>query len=268
MRTPRRLVLLGHPVSHSLSPRFQNAALADAGLNIRYETLDVAPSDFDATVAMLKSEGAAGNVTIPYKERACAACDALTPLARRVGAVNTFWRDDEGRLVGDNTDVGGIDAAVRDLLGDAPRDITVGLLGAGGAAAAVLAAAERWHGCSVRVHNRTPARARALCERFRAVAQPVDDIRRAADVDLLVNATSVGLRNDDVPVDLSFVARNAAVLDLVYRTPETRFVHALRERGHRARDGITMLIEQGALAFELWFGTPPNRSVMWRAVQA
>lgn len=268
MRTPRRLVLLGHPVSHSLSPRFQNAALADAGISLRYEAVDVQPNDFTTAFASVKAAGAAGNVTIPFKERACAACDVLTPLARRVGAVNTFWVDDHGHLVGDNTDVGGFDAAARDLLGGPPAAIAVGLLGSGGAAAAVLAAVERWPGCSVRVYNRTPERARDLCARFGAVAQSVDDVRRATDVDLLVNATSVGLHDDAMPVDVSRITRETAVLDLVYRPSETPFVLALRARGVRARDGLAMLIEQGALAFECWFGAPPNRSVMWRSVRA
>lgn len=267
MRSPGRLVLLGHPVSHTLSPRFQNAALADAGIRLRYEPLDVQPNEFEATFASLKAEGAAGNVTIPFKERAHAACDVLTPLARRVGAVNTFWVDDHGRLMGDNTDVGGFDAAARELLGQPPKGITVGLLGAGGAAAAVIAAVERWPGCSVLVYNRTRDRARALCERFGAVAQSVDDVRRATDVDLVVNATSVGLRDNDMPVEISRIAPETAVLDLVYRAPETSFVLALRARGVRACGGLPMLVEQGALAFECWFGFPPNRSVMWRAVR-
>jgi len=254
-------------VSHSLSPRFQNAALADAAIRLRYEALDVQPNDFEATFASVTAEGAAGNITIPFKERAHAACDVLTPLARRVGAVNTFWVDDHGRLTGDNTDVGGFDAAARELLGRPPEDITVGLLGSGGAAAAVVAAVERWPGCSVLVYNRTRDRARELCERFGAVAQSVDDVRRATDVDLLVNATSVGLHDNNMPVAVSHIARETAVLDLVYRTSETSFVLALRARGVRARDGLAMLIEQGALAFERWFGIPPNRSVMWRSVR-
>lgn len=266
MHAPRRLVLLGHPVSHSLSPCFQNAALADAGLDLRYEALDVQPAEFERTILELKAEGAAGNVTIPFKEQAFAACDDLTPLARRVGAVNTFWVEDSGRLTGDNTDVGGFDAAARNLLGAVPRGLTVGLIGAGGAAAAVLAAVEAWPGCTARVFNRTADRASALCERFGTTAQPVDDIRRAAEADLLINATSVGLRDDQFPIDPSQIARDTAVLDLVYKPGETAFVHALRARGVRARDGLGMLIEQGALAFERWFGTSPNRAVMWRSV--
>ena len=266
--TPGRLVLLGHPLSHSLSPRFQNAALVAAGIPLRYEAVDVEPTAFEDVVATLKGQNTAGNVTIPFKERMHDACDVLSPLAQRVGAVNVFWIDEDGRLVGENSDVGGFDAAVATLLGGCPRDITVGLLGAGGAAAAVLAAVETWPGCTAHVYNRTPERARLLCERFGAVAQPVDDVGVIAGAQLVVNATSIGIRDDAYPLSPSLIAPGAAVIDLVYRPGETAWIRALRARGHRACDGLPMLIEQGALAFERWFGVAPDREVMWRSVSA
>jgi shikimate dehydrogenase len=269
MRVPERVVLLGHPVAHSLSPRIQNAAIAAAGLAARYELLDVDPPRFDDVVEALKHERVCGNVTIPFKARMLARCDALSPLARRVGAVNTWWVDDDARLVGDNTDVGGFERAARDALGGArPRDLTVGVLGAGGAAAAVLAAVESWPGCTAHVYNRTPERARALCERFGAVAQPVDDAGVIGGADLVVNATSVGLKDDALPIELSLVRRDAVVVDLVYRPGETRFVRELCARGTRAVDGIAMLVEQAALAFEKWFGVTPRRDRMWEALHA
>jgi shikimate dehydrogenase len=268
IRRPERLVLLGHPLGHSLSPRFQNAALVAAGIPLRYESVDVEPAAFDEVVDLLRAQRAAGNVTIPFKERMHDACDALTPLARRVGAVNVFWIDDGDALVGDNSDVGGFDAAVVALLGSAPRDMTIGVVGAGGAAAAVLAAVETWPGCSAHVFNRTPERARLLCERFGAFAQPVDDIGVIAGAQIVVNATSIGLRDDSFPIGPALIAPGAAVIDLVYRPGETAWTHAVKARGHRACDGLAMLIEQGALAFERWFGFAPNRSVMWESLRA
>lgn len=266
MVEPSGLVLLGHPVAHSLSPRFQNAALDTAGRAIRYVAIDVDPARFEHVVAELKREQVAGNVTVPFKERMHDVCDILTPLAQRVGAVNTFWVDAQGSLVGDNTDVGGFDYAVRSLLGEPPRDLTVGILGAGGAAAGVLAAVESWPGCTAHIYNRTPERARLLAERFGSVAQPVDDIGVIAGAQVVVNATSVGLNDDALPIDTTMLAPTALVVDLVYRRGETRFVHAARARGLRAVDGLPMLVEQGALSFELWFGQPPDRTVMWRSL--
>ncbi|MEP6692283.1 MAG: shikimate dehydrogenase, partial [Gemmatimonadaceae bacterium] len=139
MRHPSRLVLLGHPVAHSLSPLFQNAALRSASLRVTYETMDVAPDALERTLRSLRAERAAGNVTVPYKERVHALCEARTTMADRVGAVNTFWFDDRGALSGDNTDVAGFAAMALGVV-DAARPQRIALLGAGGAAAAVLAA--------------------------------------------------------------------------------------------------------------------------------
>jgi shikimate dehydrogenase len=268
MRLPGRLLLLGHPVGHSLSPIFQNAALEAANIPVRYEALDVPGPDFDRVVESLRAEDTWGNVTVPHKERMHDACDVRTPLAERVGAVNTFWLDGRGHLLGDNTDVGGFAAAVAALLGRVPRDLTVGVVGAGGTAAAVLAAVESWPGCYAHVYNRTPERARILCERFSAVSQPIDDVGAAAGADLVVNATPVGLRDDNYPIDPSLVPPTSSAIDLVYRRGETAWVRALKRANIRACDGMTMLVEQGALAFERWFAMSPDRAVMWEALRA
>lgn len=263
---PGRLVLLGHPVAHSLSPRFQNAALRAAGIPLTYEALDVAPDALAEALAALAAVNGAGNATIPHKERLFAACARRTAVAERAGAVNTFWHED-GLLVGDNTDVGGIRRTVGELLGVPPRDLVVGVLGAGGAAAGVLAAVESWPGSRAIVHNRTPERARALCARFSSVAQCGDAARIALEADLLVNATSIGLHDDRLPMPIDSLRPTSAVFDLVYRSGETAFVRAARAHGHRAVDGLPMLIEQGALSFERWFGIAPDRGAMWRAVR-
>jgi shikimate dehydrogenase len=263
---PGRLVLLGHPVSHSLSPRFQNAALRAAKIPLRYEALDVAPEVLAATLADLAIERASGNVTIPHKEAVAALCARRTPLAERCGAVNTFWHE-EGELVGDNTDVGGVDAIAHALLGEARRTARVALLGAGGSAAAVMAAAERWGSAHLRVYTRTMDRAYALASRFGALVEVVSDVDMALDgATLVVNATPVGLRDDELPVAVERIPRGAAVFDLVYRTGETAWVRAARTAGHRAADGEGMLVEQGALSFERWFGVEPDRNAMWSAL--
>ena len=264
---PGRLVLLGRSLSHSLSPRFQNAALAHAQIDdLHYELLDVPLSALDDALESLSRDRGAGNVTVPYKERVFERCDRLTPLARRVGAVNTFWFE-RGELVGDNTDVGGVHHAVVQLLGAVPVGTTVGLLGAGGAAAAVLAAAEGWPHCRVLMANRTAERADALCARFSNIAQRTDVDRLRREAELVVNATPIGLRDDDLPIAPDDLRTDAAVLDLVYRAGETAWVRAARASGRRASDGLTMLVEQGALAFERWFGMPPDREIMWAAVR-
>jgi shikimate dehydrogenase len=265
---PGRLVLLGHPVAHSLSPRLQNAALRRAGIGLVYEALDVAPAELGATLAALREIAAAGNVTIPHKEAVAAQCDGLTPVARRVGAVNTFWCE-RGRLIGDNTDVGGFEMAAADLLPrrEDARPIVVGLLGAGGAAAAVLAAVERWTGARARVFSRSPDRTRRLCARFGDFAEAVGTAEDAArGAELVVNATPIGLQDDAMPIAPERLEPGAAALDLVYRPGGTAWTQAVTKLGRRAVDGTGVLIEQGALAFERWFGVAPDRAAMRAAL--
>lgn len=265
---PGRLVLLGHPLGHTLSPIFQNAALRAAGIPLVYEALDVPRSALSDTLTQLRRARAAGNVTIPYKEDVYRNCDRLSDVARIVGAVNTFWTAVDGALVGDNTDVHGFRAAAELLLGAAPAEARIALLGAGGAAAAVLQAIEGWHRITVCLYSRTMDRAQDLARRFRVKVEIVPSAEAAAaGAALVVNATPLGLREGDaLPVRLDALAPAAAVLDLAYRSDETRLVREARARGHRAMDGMAMLVEQGALAFERWFGTPPDRAAMWTAL--
>lgn len=266
---PGRLVLVGHPVSHSLSPTFQNAALDAAGIPMRYEALDVAPTELGAMMGLLADAGAAGNVTVPHKEAVFAWCARRTPVAERAGAVNTFWTE-EGALVGDNTDVGGFAHAVERLLGRRPEGLRVGMLGAGGAAAAVCTAVEQWADSRVAIHARTRDRAEQLAARFPGIARVVtSEMETVLEVDLLVNATPLGLEDGALmPIAPGVIPDAVAVLDLTYRRGRTPFVKACRARGLAADDGLPMLVEQGALAFERWFGQVPDRDAMWRSIRA
>lgn len=260
---PRRLVLLGHPVAHSLSPLFQGAALRAAGIDVRYEPLDVAPHELEKVLADLVAAGAAGNVTIPHKRAVWAACARRTAVAARAGAVNTFWVH-EGTLHGDNTDVAGFDRAAR-ALGVATTGARVVLLGAGGAAAAVCVATESWDGARVCIVARRPEQAHHLAAVFSHV-EVTETADALADCSLLVNATPVGMRDDVMPCDPSRIPPDAAVMDLVYRRGETAWVRAARATGHVAADGREMLLQQGALAFERWFGMPPDIDIMRAAL--
>jgi shikimate dehydrogenase len=266
MPRPGRLVLLGHPVAHSKSPTLHNAALRAAGIPLVYEAVDVEPAALDDTLAALARANGAGNVTIPHKEAVAARCARLTDIARRCGAVNTFWHE-QGELVGDNTDVGGFDATARLLVGDERSGARVALIGAGGAAAAVLAAVEGWGDARVTIYNRHMPRATQLASRFPRVASAVADLASALrDATLVVNSTPVGMRDSSHPVPLGMLPPQAAVFDLVYRADETAWVREAREAGHRAADGEGMLFEQAALAFHRWFGREPDRNAMWKAM--
>jgi shikimate dehydrogenase len=246
----------------------QNAALRSAGIPLTYEAMDVEPGRLAHVAGLLTDAGAAGNVTVPHKEAFAALCKTRSPVADRVGAVNTFWTEN-GTLFGDNTDVGGFDAAVRKQFGLPHDHGVVAVLGAGGSAAAVLAAVERWDGARVRIFARTRDRASALAARFPRIATVATSVEDAVDgASLVVNATPVGLDGTEYPVDPALLSFGTDVLDLTYRRGETPWVHACRGRGLRAGDGLAMLVEQGALAFERWFGAMPDRDAMWKAARS
>jgi shikimate dehydrogenase len=263
-----RLVLIGDPVSHSLSPTMHNAALAAAGSSLRYEAVQVDAHDLDRTMATFRAAHVAGNVTSPHKKNVLASMQKLTRVATRVGAVNTFWVDADGDLAGDNTDVTGFFGMVEEVLGHEPVGAHVAVLGAGGAASAVLAALESWEGVTATVHARDLSRASALQMRFSVVVRACSMRDPClADATIVVNATPVGAGGtDELPVDLDRISPQAAVLDLAYARNETALVRAARDRGHVSSDGLPMLLHQGVAAFHRWLGIDPDIDAMRNAL--
>ena len=262
-----RLVIIGHPVSQSLSPVMHNAALAAKGWDIRYERLDVTPENLTGTLDALARSRCGGNITIPHKKTALASMRVVSDIAHKVGAVNTFWGDGFGALDGDNTDVEGFEASVRDLLGEIPSGLRIAVLGTGGAAAAALTAIDSWPSATASVHARDLARAMSAQMRHSAVVR-VCSMRDPclADADLIVNATPIGMGNDEIPIDLAHINSRAAVFDMVYQPDETRFVRESRNAGHKSMDGLRMLLHQGVAAFRLWFREDPDAELMWNAL--
>lgn len=262
---PGRLVLLGHPVSHSVSPRMQNAALKAASIDVRYEALDVPPQHLSDLLRSLAHENAAGNVTRPHKSAVFELCDVATAVAARSGAVNTFWCED-GRLHGDNTDVAGFNLAARALVHDS-FDGSIVLFGSGGAAAGVLEALSGWPNVVVDIFTRNRIAGEELARRYSDCARYAElTTERLREAKLVVNATPIGQDDDSVPFDVKDIAPSARVFDLVYRRGGTMLVRRARSEGHDAEDGTRMLVEQGALSFERWFGRSPDRNAMLLAI--
>ena len=247
--------VLGFPVAHSRSPQMMNAAFAELGLDWRYLKLPVPPDRFEETVRALPGSGYRGvNVTIPHKLAAHDLADELSDTAGAIGAVNTLTFGENGRIAGDNTDAGGL----LDALGE-PLPPTALVLGAGGAArAAAWALAHA--GADVTVWNRTPKGAAEL-----AGALGVAASERPGAAELLVNATSVGLRPADSLDGLPLVDAEV-VVDLVYGAGQTPFARWAEERGARLVDGLEVLVRQGARSLRLWTGQVPPVDSMRRAV--
>lgn len=262
---PSRLVLLGHPVAHSVSPRMQNAALRAAKIDLQYEALNVEPAQLSTVLRRLAEESAAGNVTRPHKRAVFELCDVVTAVAARSGAVNTFWLED-ARLHGDNTDVAGFDSAVRSLASHRFEG-PITLFGSGGAAAGVLEALSQWSNIRVDIISRNRPTAEDLETRYSDFAHCVImTAERLREARLVINATPVGQDDDAVPFDVNLLAPRAKVFDLVYRRGGTMLVRLARAAGLDAEDGTRMLVEQGALSFERWFARAPDRNAMQLAI--
>jgi shikimate dehydrogenase/3-dehydroquinate dehydratase type I len=257
----RPVFLLGHPVAHSKSPQMHNAAFTATRVDAHYLALDVEPEALANVLAALKTSSALGcNVTLPHKEAALALVDSLDPSAREAGAVNTIVFGG-GHATGHNTDGAGAIDALRDGGVKLPTARAL-ILGAGGAARAVAHALAK-AGAEVTVTNRTPPRAIALG--FPTIPwERIPDVMH--NVDLLVNATSIGLHGERVPVPLEKILPGGAVFDCV--PGDTPLMIEARERGLLAIRGEAMLLHQGARAFELWTQKRAPIGVMRQAVEA
>jgi shikimate dehydrogenase len=260
----RVFAVLGDPVAHSLSPAMHEAAFRVLGIDAAYVALRCHAEEVPAVMRALARQGGGGNVTVPHKSIAARAVTAPSPLVRELGACNTFWADgaaDGTGVAGDNTDVAGVLRALEWL--ELPPGPWL-VLGTGGSAHAVAAAA-RAAGVRLAVRSRDEAKARA----FLGWAATLG-VQAAAPEECVacLNATPLGLAPQDplpaAPEELPFVR---VALDLVYAPGETRWVRELRRRGVRAADGREMLVAQGAAAFQRWFPAKrPAVDVMRAAV--
>jgi shikimate dehydrogenase len=268
--TIARACVIGHPVAHSRSPLLHGHWLKTLGIVGAYERADVTEADFPDFLRRLRTQGyVGGNITVPHKEAAFRLVDRRDDAAQAIGAVNTVWHEGD-RLVGGNTDAYGF---VAHLDVSIPRwNETVrraAVLGAGGAARAVVhALLER--GVEIAVVNRTVARAQDLAAHFnqRVSAESFAGLpQRLARADLVVNTTSLGMVGKPaLDVDLAPLTSAAIVYDIVYVPLETEFLRAAKERGHRTVEGLGMLLHQAVPGFARWFGTTPLVTAELRSV--
>ncbi len=268
--------VIGWPVSHSRSPRMHNAAFAALGLDWAYVPLPVAPGRVGQAVAGLRALGFRGaNVTVPHKQAVMPHLDELTETAQAVGAVNTILVRPDGSLLGETTDGRGFLADLR--AHEVRTDDHAVVIGAGGAARAVAFALAQAGG-EVMVCARDVGKAGALCEAVRAALPGArvsawrfpDELPRLTQTapDLIVNATSLGLHEGDaLPwVEGAAIGPGQVAYDLIYHR-ETEWLRLARAAGATAIDGLGMLVQQGAAAFELWTGVSAPVEVMRRAAE-
>jgi shikimate dehydrogenase len=256
-----RAFVAGWPVSHSLSPSLHGFWLKQHGIEGSYEALAVEPASFEAFLLELPASGyAGGNVTIPHKEAAFAGCDLLDSEARAIGAVNTIWLEN-GQLCGTCTDAYGFSANL-DQYQPTWREYSKALvLGAGGAARAIVHALLSAGDGEVTIVNRTHERAQSLAGTFgrRVIARNSDSIAGSiSHADLIVNTTSIGMAGHEGGwIDLSPAKETALFTDIVYVPLETPLLRSARKLGLRTVDGLGMLLHQAVPGFEKWFGIRP-----------
>ena len=260
---------MGWPIAHSRSPLIHNYWLKTHGIAGVYERIAAPPGAFAAFAQSIRDGALVGaNVTVPHKEAAFAACDWLSPTAGELGAVNTLWRE-AGKLCGDNTDVGGF---LANLDESAPgwRVHRAVVIGAGGAARAIVAGLRSRGVETITLMNRTHERALRLARQFGdgVEAAPHSATSEAlAGADMLVNTSSLGMRGQPpLVIDLSPLPAHALVADLVYAPLRTPLIDAAAAQGLRVVDGLGMLLHQAAPGFERWFGVRPSVTSQLRAL--
>jgi shikimate dehydrogenase len=284
-KTAIRLGVLGDPVAHSLSPQMQNAALQACEINMQYGRFQISPDELGEGLKLIRAlDFVGGNLTVPHKIAACAFVHELDDNAREVGAVNTL-KLENGKLRGYNTDGKGFARAIRQEFAVDLRDLRVMILGTGGAGRAIAMQCAKENCERLVIVNRTVEKAKKLAEelreffagprvlgpvaRLQAIPWEESSIRfQIAHLDLIVNATPLGLnRSDPSPIPARLLAPHLMIYDTVYGESRTAFVSAAIEAGARAANGLAMLLHQGALAFEIWFGCEAPIEVMRAALE-
>lgn len=266
----KKAFVIGHPIKHSRSPLIHGGWIAEHGIDGSYEAIDVAPEALPAFVERLRQgEFAGGNVTIPHKEAVFALCDSVDPLATTIAAVNTLVARD-GRVHGFNTDfMGFLGNLDQNAPGWANRLDRAIVLGAGGAARAILVALRERGVPEIMLLNRTPEKAEALAREISGPFVPgalSDYARYAPGAGLLVNTSSIGMHDTRFEdLDLRLLPKTALVTDIVYVPLLTPLLVDARALGLRTVDGLGMLLHQAVPGFEAWFDVRPEVTPSLRA---
>lgn len=271
--------VMGHPIGHTKSPVFQQAGLDELGINETFEAWDVAPEELEAKVATFRESGfLAGCVTLPHKQAVIPMVDELTEAAQAVGAVNWIFNQD-GKLVGHNTDGTGFLRALKEKAGFDPKGADAVVFGAGGAARAIVYALKSAGVGRLTIANRTVEKGQGLASDFSegrfkptAIGMSRDELANHVPyANLLVNTTSLGMAGGPAematPVTADMISAEAIGYDAVYAPPMTKFLREVEEAGGTAAGGMTMLVFQGIEGFEMATGQKAPVDTMFAAIE-
>jgi shikimate dehydrogenase len=266
--------VFGNPIKHSRSPQIHRTFAEQTGQDINYVSTLVEPDQFQAAASHFFNKGGKGlNITVPFKQDAFTFADALSERARRAGAVNTLIHQDDGKILGDNTDGVGLVRDISNNLGWAIGGKKILLVGAGGAVMGVLEPLLQQHPALIVIANRTVSKAQKLANDFADLGNiqgcGFDELTDSGHFDLIINGSSASLAGEIAPLPGSVLTANTQGYDMMYAADPTPFMRWMNDHGaQQTADGLGMLVEQAAEAFILWRGVRPETAAVIQSIRA
>ena len=252
----KKYLVIGNPIEHSLSPKLHNHWIKENKINAIYDKKQLNESDIKGIVAEVKNGKIDGiNVTIPFKKSVIPFLDELTPLADEVKSINTIFKKDN-KVIGDNTDIGGFENGLKHINYDV-KNKKVFILGAGGVVPSIILALKKLGVSKISLSNRTKEKAEVLKKNFSDLE--IIDWGKNTDFDMIINATSLGLKNDDqIRLDFNKTVSNKLFYDVIYNPSKTNFLLEGEKLGNKIENGKMMFIYQAQLAFKIWHNVLPK----------
>jgi len=252
----KKYLVIGNPIEHSLSPKLHNHWIKENKINAVYDKKQLNESDIERVVAEIKDDKINGmNITVPFKKSVIPFLDQLTPLAEKAQSVNTIFKKDN-KVIGDNTDIGGFEQGLK-YINYSVKNKKVFILGAGGVVPSIILALKRLGVGKITLSNRTKEKA----EDLRKIYSDLEIIAwgQNTDFDMIINATSLGLKNEDqIKLDFSKTRSNKLFYDVIYNPNKTNFLLEGKKLGNKIENGKMMFIYQAQLAFKIWHNVLPK----------
>jgi shikimate dehydrogenase len=251
----KKYFVIGNPIDHSLSPKLQNQWLKENNIDAKYDKIKLEDHEIKNFIQDIKEQKIAGcNVTVPFKKTVIPFLDKLSPEADQSQSVNTIIFDD-GDLVGHNTDIAGFDTAIKKL-NFSVKDKKVLILGAGGVVPSIIFALKNMHVQEIIISNRTKEKAENLRVLFKDLK--ILEWGKLTDFHMVINATSLGLNNEEINLDFLSSGNDKLFYDVIYNPHETQFLKMGKQLGYKTENGKTMFVYQALEAFKLWHRIEPK----------
>tara|TARA_B100001123_G_scaffold340520_1_gene385928 strand:- start:165 stop:947 length:783 start_codon:yes stop_codon:yes gene_type:complete len=252
----KKFLVIGNPIKHSLSPKLHNHWIQENNLDAQYEKKQLDESKIKEIINEIKIGKIEGiNVTLPFKKKVIPFVDELTPLAKQARSVNTIFKKNN-KIFGDNTDIEGFELGLKHINYNV-KDKKIFILGAGGVTSSIIVALKRLGASKIILSNRTKKKAEDLKKNYPELE--IVDWGQNTDFDMVINATSLGLKNDDkIEIDFSNNTPNKLFYDIIYNPQETNFLHVGKKLGNKIENGKMMFIYQAQLSFKIWHNILPK----------